>query len=184
VPDDLDELVARTEFNSYLWTKALRSAEQSMRSPQAQQFSVAKQPPPRRDREASIASLHATILARSGPQFIDGHFDDAILNAFKAVEERLRERVASPNVLYGVDLASAALRVNDGKLVVGTIQAEQEAVHLLFRGAIGFFKNPQSHRFVGVKEEHVALELLGFASLLLRTVDAAKVRRKPRVRSG
>jgi hypothetical protein len=67
---------------------------------------------------------------------------------------------------------------------VSTIQAEQGAVNLLFRGAIGFFKNPQSHRFVGVKEEHVALELLGFASLLLRTVDAAKVRRRPRMQTG
>lgn len=185
VPDDLDELVARSEFNSYLWTKALGSAKRATQVPQARHFATAKEAPQRKsDREATIAALHATIVARSGPPFIDGHFDEAILNAFKAVEERLRERVASPTVLYGVDLVSAAFRASAGKLIVSTIPAEQEAVHLLFRGAIGFFKNPQSHRFVGVKEQHVALELLGFASLLLRTVDAARTRRKSRVQTG
>jgi uncharacterized protein (TIGR02391 family) len=128
----------------------------------------------------AIAGLHETILARSGAQFIDGHFEDAILAAFKAVEEGLRERLASPEVKYGVDLVSAALRTDDGKLVVSEIPAEQDAAHLLFRGAIGFFKNPRSHRFVEEREEHVALEILGFASLLLRTIDAARTRRRRR----
>jgi uncharacterized protein (TIGR02391 family) len=180
VPDDLDDLVARNDFSNYLWNKALRTAERAVPAPQAQQRGInlgAQRLVA--DRRAAITGLHETIIVRSGPQFTDGHFEDAVLAAFKAVEERLRERVASPT-LYGLDLVTAALNPRDGKLVLSSIAAEQEAAQLLFRGAIGFFKNPRSHRFVEVQDERVALELLGFASLLLRTIDTAKVRRKRR----
>jgi hypothetical protein len=48
--------------------------------------------------------------------------------------------------------------------------AEQEAMANLFAGAIGIYKNPQSHRHVPTHAEDAA-EIIVFASQLLRIVD-------------
>jgi uncharacterized protein (TIGR02391 family) len=47
---------------------------------------------------------------------------------------------------------------------------EQEAMANLFAGAIGLYKNPQSHRHVPTHAEDAA-EVIVFASQLLRIVD-------------
>lgn len=51
--------------------------------------------------------------------------------------------------------------------------AEQEAMANLFAGAIGLYKNPQSHRHVPTHPEDAA-EVIVFASQLLRIVDRLK----------
>jgi uncharacterized protein (TIGR02391 family) len=51
--------------------------------------------------------------------------------------------------------------------------AEQEAMANLFAGAIGLYKNPQSHRHVPTLPEDAA-EVIVFASQLLRIVDRLK----------
>jgi Protein of unknown function (Hypoth_ymh). len=48
--------------------------------------------------------------------------------------------------------------------------AEQEAMAYLFVGAIGLYKNPQSHRYVPTSPEEAA-EVILFASHLLRILD-------------
>jgi len=122
--------------------------------------------------------LHPTIVARCGDQLRQGYFDEAILNAFKSVEEELRRRSDAGHAVVGVVLATKALQPETGSLIVSAVPAEREGAHHLFRGALGFFKNPQSHRFVGVRDEHVAFELLAVASALMRILDAAE-RRAP-----
>ena len=51
--------------------------------------------------------------------------------------------------------------------------AEQEAMSALFAGAIGLYKNPQSHRNVPT-EAIDAAEVIVFASHLLRMIDLLK----------
>lgn len=53
------------------------------------------------------------------------------------------------------------------------LTAEQEAMRNLFAGAIGLYKNPQSHRHVPTHPEDAA-EVIVFASQLLRIVDRLK----------
>jgi hypothetical protein len=56
-----------------------------------------------------------------------------------------------------------------------SVKAERESVSNLFAGAIGLFKNPQSHRKVetGAVE---ASQLINFASYLLSLVDQVEAR--------
>ena len=51
-------------------------------------------------------------------------------------------------------------------------KAEREALAHLFAGAIGSYKNPQSHRHAGVPTADKAAEMIIIASHLLRIVES------------
>jgi uncharacterized protein (TIGR02391 family) len=108
-----------------------------------------------------------------------GEYDTAIFQAFREVEITVRAKGGFGLNDLGVDLMRNAFRptsgkgktVNPGSLTDTQIPiAEQEAMLSLFAGAIGFYKNPQSHRHVPSHPEEAA-EVVIFASLLLRIVD-------------
>lgn len=53
---------------------------------------------------------------------------------------------------------------------------EQVATMELFKGAIGLFKNPTSHRPVDYDDPTLASEVIVFADLLLRLLDRVEER--------
>jgi uncharacterized protein (TIGR02391 family) len=102
--------------------------------------------------------------------FIRGDYDTAVFQAFKEVEIRVRSTAKLPPEKLGVDLMREAFNPQQGALTDKSApKAERESCAHLFAGAIGLFKNPTSHRHVGVGPEE-ASEMVLFANYLLRRI--------------
>ena len=125
--------------------------------------------------------LHPLITSEVYPAFLRGKYDTAIFEAFREVEVAVREAGNFGPDDYGTELMRIAFRpekkgqqVTPGPLTDTQLPAaEQEAMANLFSGAIGLYKNPQSHRHVPTHAEDAA-EVIVFASQLLRIVDRLK----------
>lgn len=103
--------------------------------------------------------------------FMRGKFDVAVFQAFKAVEVAVREAVGSSD-LFGVKLMRDAFDPNSGQLNDSAINSgERQARSDLFAGAIGSYKNSQSHRDVNLDDPIEALEIIMLANHLLRIID-------------
>jgi uncharacterized protein (TIGR02391 family) len=133
-------------------------------------------------RKASLlpkGQLHPLIATRVYPAFLRGEYDTAAFQAFREVEISVRAAGKFPPELVGKELMREAFRptnpkqptVAPGPLTDTTLPvAEQEGMASLFAGAIGLYKNPQSHRNVPTNAIEAA-EVIVFASHLLRMVD-------------
>ncbi len=133
-------------------------------------------------RKASLlpkGQLHPVIATKVYPAFLRGEYDTAVFQAFREVEVAVRRAGKFPAALVGVELMRKAFRpvdaenpaVTSDQLTDTTVPvAEQQAMAHLFSGAIGLYKNPQSHRNVPT-EAIDAAEVIVFASHLLRMVD-------------
>ncbi len=128
-------------------------------------------------REFPKVLIHPTIRDKVWRALMRGDLDDAVSAAFKAVEVAVREAANLKDADIGVNLMKDAFKPYVGHLTDRDQHpAEQEAVVSLFTGAIGLFKNPQSHREVKTDDVRVAQEQVMIASHLLRIVDARRKR--------
>ncbi len=119
------------------------------------------------------SSLHPVIATAVWSNFIIGKYDIAVFEAFKEVEVAVRTAGNFQPTDLGNDLMSKAFNVDKGPLADMTLpEPERKSMLLLFLGGIGLFKNPSSHRHVGLTDPHEAAEMISFASLLMRTLDS------------
>ena len=105
---------------------------------------------------------------------------DAIRRAGVVLEERLRKTIGGDGpekFKHGVDLVDYALRKNSGRLVISEFPAEQEGVHMLFRGAVQFVRNPPSHKKLRYTELE-ARQAVGLIDYLLSLLRQTKPREK------
>jgi uncharacterized protein (TIGR02391 family) len=133
-------------------------------------------------RKASLlpkGQLHPLIATKVYPAFLRGEYDTAVFQAFRELEVAVRNAGEFSPEDLGTALMREAFRpvdpnkplISPGPLTDTALpSAEQQAMAHLFSGAIGLYKNPQSHRNVPT-EAIDAAEVIVFASHLLRIVD-------------
>lgn len=105
------------------------------------------------------------------PQFLRGDFETAAFTAMKEVEVRVRELSGLSHDLVGIKLMQEAFKTGGPLHRPETQAGETVALMELFKGAIGMFKNPASHRRVDVTDPTEAAEIVLLADLLLRLLD-------------
>jgi uncharacterized protein (TIGR02391 family) len=133
-------------------------------------------------RALSKEALHSRIADSVWLAFMRGEFDVAVFQAMKAVEVSVREASEFPDTLLGTDLMRKAFHPESGPLTDQSAAAgEREACPALFAGAIGMYKNPQSHRDVNLDNPAEAAEIIMMANNLLRVVDARRKAKEPEV---
>ena len=120
---------------------------------------------------ANDIQLHPDIISRCWDLYATQKYDDAILNATKALEVAVRTKANLPQSCVGVDVVNTAFSLKKPILRYSTSDAEQEGMMSLLRGIIQVFKNPHSPRFVGVENKSECLGVLLMCSNLLYVVD-------------
>jgi len=135
------------------------------------QFTAARQLESYRKMKLLAGSLHPRIDEKARAAFLRAEYGPAIFEGFKEVEVAVREAAGAAATDLGVDLMNSAFKPNVGPLTDRSLpESEQIALRNLFAGAIGYYKNPGSHRHVPADPE-AAAGVLVFASVLLRIVD-------------
>jgi uncharacterized protein (TIGR02391 family) len=135
--------------------------------------------PPSRATPAGLPSLHRLVVDTSGRQFANGHYDDAVFNALKAVEDRVK-RLSSKSEI-GKRLMTYVFNENAPTLDITSPKAdndqkadEREGFKFLFMGAAQGIRNPRGHGGDLDTQEDEATEMLALASLLMRALDRAE----------
>jgi len=126
----------------------------------------------------SALKLHPEIIKVSQKLYADGHYAQAIFEAFKRVNNLVKEKSGRRD-LDGKSLmqhvfspSNPVLKFND--LSSQSEKDEQEGFMHLFAGAMLGIRNPKGHENIVQKDPDKALEYLVFASLLCRRLEEAK----------
>lgn len=129
----------------------------------------------------SLPGLHGLISAASGSQIATSHYDDAVFNAFKAVEDRVKTLTGHTEI--GKRLMTAVFNEQNPQLDITSRNAdpgqkadEREGFKFLFMGGAQALRNTRGHGPSLGTGEQEAMQMLATASLLMRALDRAEIR--------
>lgn len=106
----------------------------------------------------------------------DKDYHDVVTNAFTVLEERIRQKINADPSYTGTRLINHAFHPQNGKLALGETASERESFFFIFRGTLGFLRNPPAHRFTEDESAIEAFEIICIVDLLLRLVKKASLR--------
>jgi len=124
-------------------------------------------------------NIHPRIIEVSGQLFANGHYPQAIFEAFKEINTQVKAKSGLANK-DGTDLMAHAFRFESPKLKLTPLQSEsekdeQKGFMYLFMGAMLGIRNPKAHDRIIQTDPVKTLEYIAFASLLLRRVEESEV---------
>ena len=126
------------------------------------------------DRQLPVDMIHASLRSTALSLFRQELFDTAVFEAFKVLEVSIRQAAGLGDEFLGTKLTARAFDPKGGPLTDKMAEAgERQSLMNLMSGAIGSYKNPQSHRHVGL-EASEAREMIIMASHLLGIVDSRR----------
>lgn len=122
-----------------------------------------------------LSDLHKKVQEVSAEQFKDGHYREAVLNAFVALTEVIKAKYPISDhkgtLKDGVDLMQDVFSSQNCKHQISSDANEQKGIMFLYAGAIAAIRNKYGHKTAKIKEAQQAVELLHFASFLFRLLD-------------
>jgi uncharacterized protein (TIGR02391 family) len=123
----------------------------------------------------NLGNLHPKINKYCTKKFNDGHLSDAVLTAYKVVLNEIKDitgiedKDGKPLVEQAFSLNNPIIKLNN--LTTQSDKDEQQGFMLLYSGAALGIRNPKAHDLVDQDDPKRALQLLGFASLLMDKLD-------------
>ena len=122
--------------------------------------------------------LHSNIKKASSKLLHDGHYAQAIFEAYKTVNNLVKEKSGRED-LDGQELMSTVFNYKNPILRLNRLQSqsdrdEQMGFMFLFMGAMSGIRNPKAHDIVKQTDPIRTMEYLALASLLARRVEESK----------
>lgn len=121
-----------------------------------------------------VGALHPKIIQIAWKLFEDGHYRQAVLDAYIG----LIEQVKAKSGRYDIDGAALMQNVfapKNPKIVISNDFDEQMGYMWMFSGAVMGIRNSMAHKLNNNLDYNKALEWLSFASALFRVLDTANV---------
>lgn len=116
--------------------------------------------------------LDPILLKKVKTSFLSGDYDTAIFQAFREVEVRVRDRAGLGPDYYGVKLMTEAFKPDGGILTDPSMVTSEKISRMeLFKGSIGAFKNPSSHRYIDLNDPNEAAGIIQMANILLKIIE-------------
>jgi uncharacterized protein (TIGR02391 family) len=152
-----------TNQGSYGWFFVTRRGREAAQSREAFERG-------RKAAQFPATMLHPILRGATYDALVRGNFQQAVAEAFRVVEVRVRDASGLEGV--GAALMRAAFHEDTGPLKSDAAdRGERQSLPHLFAGAFGWVRNPASHRDVPMDDAAHAIEQLMLASLLLRVAD-------------
>lgn len=98
--------------------------------------------------------------------------DTVVAEATRILENRLRHLTKCKGNETGTDLAAKAFAGASPMYRISDVPAEQEAVHLLFRGAFGYIRNRTQHKLLADLPPERVVQILGFIDYLISLAES------------
>ena len=122
--------------------------------------------------------FHPNLVEVSRQLFANGHYAQAIFQAFSQVEIAVRS-VSGLGDQFGTRLMGKAFDEQTPKIQLNALATEsdyweQEGFKLIFMGSMLGIRNPKAHDIIAQNDAYKTLEYLGLASLLLKRIDEAQ----------
>lgn len=121
-------------------------------------------------------NIHPEVSKKCEKLFDDGHFQEAVFKAFKAIEMRVKSLSGLRGEGYALmmqafDEKNPKLKFNN--LKTESEENEQRGLRNIFAGAFSGVRNPRGHDEIEDTVDH-CLDHLSFASYLMRHLDKAE----------